>query len=452
MTALIVVICVFAVFIVAGAAYMVWMHVQHQRAMDAMAQELKDAVVGFKVCVRDYVPAVHSTQQAAVDVSSPGTWYWQEEAHRMGQHPPHLTKQPNWVAFESEIQNQLEQALGSGGTVQHRHYAIDTGRNEQTNTRTGFKRPGLRDTSAEGQAHGETLKRKIQMPPGGWGEARPEELWDQDALLLRKDSIVQVSKQRDDGWIYGSVVLNASKDESEDLKTYGADGVSLSSGWFPEKVSDIPTADQLKEMQKAMGAGNDALAMPKYWDEVKDPLVAQYFPLAKNSKEYKRVYDAIALTTRQQQLNIHSIERVQNIGLWQSYCVKKSQICQREAESRPPNPTNHSGSQVRNWLFHGCGPDVVDKILQQGFNPVRKSTSASGRPGGLLTRTFDYRTGSTGASAARTRRCTARASTSRATRRTAPTRSTARRTRRGGRRSSRCGASSASGPRACATA
>ena len=53
-----------------------------------MAQELKDAVVGFKVCIWDYVPAGHSTQQAAVDVSSsPGTWYWQEEAHRMGQHP-----------------------------------------------------------------------------------------------------------------------------------------------------------------------------------------------------------------------------------------------------------------------------------------------------------------------------------------------------------------------------
>ena len=56
---------------------------------------------------------------------------------------------------------------------------------------------------------------------------------------------------------------------------------------------------------------------------------------------------------------------MQNIGLWQSYCVKKSQIV-----SRPPGPrpTNRSGSQVRNWLFHGCGPDVVDKILQQGFN------------------------------------------------------------------------------------
>merc|ERR1711965_307402 len=298
----------------------------------------------------------------------------------MGQHPPHLTKQPHWVAFPQETQGLLEQALGSGGVVPYvvalpgrqLQYEIDAGKKEQTNMKTGYKRPVLRDTSAEGQAHGETLKRKVQAPPGGWGEARPEELWDQDALLLRKDSIGQVSKQRDDGWIYGSVVLNASKDEAADLKRYGADGVSLSSGWFPEKISDIPTADQLKEMQKAMGAGNDALAMPKYWDEVKDPLVAQYFPLAKKSKEYRRVHDAIALTTKQQQLNIHSIERVQNIGLWQSYCVKKSQICQREAESRPPNPTNHSGSQVRNWLFHGCGPDVVDKILQQGFNPVRK--------------------------------------------------------------------------------
>ena len=160
---------------------------------------------------------------------------------------------------------------------------------------------------------------------------------------------MQVSKQRDDGWIYGSVVLNSSKDEAEDMKRYGDDGVSLSSGWFPEKVSDIPTAEQLREMQKAMGAGDDALAMPKYWDEVKDPLVAQYFPLQKGSAEYKRVYDAIALTTKQQQLNIHSIERVQNIGLWQSYCVKKSQICQREASSKAPErdePLRQPGAQL----------------------------------------------------------------------------------------------------------
>merc|ERR1712138_306431 len=166
----------------------------------------------------------------------------------MGQHPPHLTKQPHWVAFPPETQGLLEQALGSGAVVPYvvtlpnggqLQYEIDAGKKEQKNMKTGYKRPVLRDTSAEGQAHGATLNRTVQPPPGGWGEARPEELWDQDALLLRKDSIVQVSKQRDEGRIYGSVVLNEG-DEAADLKRYGDDGVSLSSGWFPEKVSDIP--------------------------------------------------------------------------------------------------------------------------------------------------------------------------------------------------------------------
>ncbi len=102
----------------------------------------------------------------------------------------------------------------------------------------------------------------------------------------------------------------------------------------------MPSVDQLGELQKLLGgAGDSALDPPKYWGQVKDPLMAEYFNLQQGSEEYRRVYDAINLTTGPQQLRIHSIERVQNIGLWQSYCVKKSQICQREAESRPPNPT-----------------------------------------------------------------------------------------------------------------
>ena len=96
---------------------------------------------------------------------------------------------------------------------------------------------------------------------------------------------------------------------------------------------------------------------------------------------------------------------MQNISLWQSYCVKKSATVAREKD-----PVAAERKYVRNWsravwkstselaawnfhaieqtrlrrkyrvdgvgppkfdfhrLFHGCGPDVVDKILQQGFN------------------------------------------------------------------------------------
>ena len=43
--------------IVAGAAYVVYMHLEHQKQIDAMAQELKDAVVGFKVCVLGLRPS-----------------------------------------------------------------------------------------------------------------------------------------------------------------------------------------------------------------------------------------------------------------------------------------------------------------------------------------------------------------------------------------------------------
>ena len=37
----------------------------------------------------------------------------------MGQHPPHLTKQPNWVAFPPETQGLLELVLLHGDLVVH---------------------------------------------------------------------------------------------------------------------------------------------------------------------------------------------------------------------------------------------------------------------------------------------------------------------------------------------
>merc|ERR1712196_658907 len=54
---------------------------------------------------------------------------------------------------------------------------------------------------------------------------------------------------------------------------------------------------------------------------------------------------------------------VQNVSLWQSYSVKKSQICAREEDE-----SKALRKYVRCWLFHGCPGDIVPKILQQGFN------------------------------------------------------------------------------------
>ena len=40
--------------------------------------------------------------------------------------------------------------------------------------------------------------------------------------------------------------------------------------------------------------------------------------------------DAFLLTLDRRSVKIHSVERVQNVSLWQSYCVKKASIIARE--------------------------------------------------------------------------------------------------------------------------
>ena len=83
--------------------------------------------------------------------------------------------------------------------------------------------------------------------------------------------------------------------------------------------TDIPTVDQLADFREArcgnqaaswvylkfdvhtgeaIEGGEDALAPPKYWDDVKDPTVVQYFRVTSktHADEYERVLGAFMLT------------------------------------------------------------------------------------------------------------------------------------------------------------
>merc|ERR1719274_265342 len=127
------------------------------------------------------------------------------------------------------------------------------------------------------------------------------------------------------------------------------DGWSLNKGWFEMENTEVPSADQLAELQKALGGSGGASAF--------DPRDA------KTRDEYNRVLNAFMLTLNRSNFRIYSIDRVQNVSLWQSYSVKKSQICAREEDE-----SKALRKYVRCWLFHGCPGDIVPKILQQGFN------------------------------------------------------------------------------------
>ena len=132
--------------------------------------------------------------------------------------------------------------------------------------------------------------------------------------------------------------------------------------------------------------------MPKYWDDVKDPTVAQYFRITSKTHvdEYERVLGSFMLTLdpstsqcihqivaarlaesapdslidlRTGAFTIHSVDRVQNLSLWKTYAAKRAATCSREED-----PEKARRRFVRAWLFHGCSSNLAPKILQQGFN------------------------------------------------------------------------------------
>jgi poly [ADP-ribose] polymerase 10/14/15 len=113
---------------------------------------------------------------------------------------------------------------------------------------------------------------------------------------------------------------------------------------------------------------NSRDTLPPYWNPIMNRLNAERFPVDPGSEEYARVETAFMLTlfdpTRglhRNQFTIQSVERIQNMDLWNLYVAKRKSVCGRKSPKDAQN-------LVRNWLFHGCSGDVTDEIAQGGFN------------------------------------------------------------------------------------
>jgi poly [ADP-ribose] polymerase 10/14/15 len=152
----------------------------------------------------------------------------------------------------------------------------------------------------------------------------------------------------------------------EDRPPLGVDGISTQAGWFPLGHTAHPRQEQLEALQEKMGGigASDALKAPATWGSVKDPLVAQLFPLP-DGPEKSSVARAFLREAEMVNAGIQvvSVERVQNMSMWQSYAVKRQTVVQREKDT----PAEASRFE-RVWLFHGTDAETMEKIIQQGFN------------------------------------------------------------------------------------
>jgi poly [ADP-ribose] polymerase 10/14/15 len=190
----------------------------------------------------------------------------------------------------------------------------------------------------------------------------PSDLSGEMLLAMKAGSIVSISKQRPDGWAYGSVVYKP--DEGSTLVTDQTEKISFDAGWFPLNATEPPTREALEKLQQMMGpAGAHCLDAPSTWaDQKGDTLVAQFFAL-KDGPEKDMAVNWF-MGTLGANVKVVKVERIQNVSLWQSFAVKRQTVLSREGDTT----TDGTSKFERKWLFHGTTAEIVPKVAQQGFN------------------------------------------------------------------------------------
>merc|ERR1711998_165795 len=317
---------------------------------------------------------VQMSAVSAVQGSSTAKWYWEETQGHEHNHDPATIINKLWVAYPPPMSTDIEAKWKKweaarndpslrefSVTIRSFEYKIDLGAMTQTKTATSFVRRIHRfETKADVPTAVPPPPPVIQRKGSDPGMSVlagsvPVELQTETQLVVYTGALVQVSKTRDDGWSYGNVVFSPN----DNPPTMTNDSWSLDAGWFPVAISRAPVQKDLEKLNERMGSGAaDCLTPPPSWSKVQDPMIAEC--VNATAAEEQEV-EAAFRKTAPPGITVTGVHRVQNVSMWQSYAVKRQTIMSREKGTAAER-------LERRWLFHGTNIEVLDKIVQQGFN------------------------------------------------------------------------------------
>jgi Receptor family ligand binding region/Poly(ADP-ribose) polymerase catalytic domain/WWE domain len=384
-----------------------WRSTQSKKKLKNEMAKLQKSIVGMRAAKMTYIPNVvleddnrrlsiesrssprvsslmlSASLQSSATESATVQWCWEETKGYMENHDPsQVFGDPSdcWIKYDDFYNNMLESAYqkqNGKGTVSldPLDYVVDLEAKTQTKQSTGFVRNVMRWEESSRKAVSITSGTDADSTDALQNTEFPIELRGEPQMVLVEGDVVQVSKQRDDGWAFGTKLFHADEDivrefvkvatsASDAEKGYDSD-ICADTGWFPlEWATRPPTANDLAGLQKNVSDTGE-LEAPSHWDPVKNPLIVERHKLDTKSHEYQQVSSVFLSTLKCRKLKIHGIERIQNMGMWQSYVVKRQTICYRETELDRPQALQRL---ERCWLWHGTNREVYEKIIQQGFN------------------------------------------------------------------------------------
>mmetsp|Transcript_7127 Transcript_7127/g.16685 ORF Transcript_7127/g.16685 Transcript_7127/m.16685 type:complete len:1479 (-) Transcript_7127:954-5390(-) len=390
--------------------------IQRSRAQKAVIAEkeeeleaFRNSVVGMRTATTLYLPKSKAIRESVmkqgkaigdiVPMQAPPKpkiqWCWKETSHQMDNHAPDMVvgdPRDCWIKYDAAQNISLESAYQQYLTTKSKKfrfiyplpgYKVDLEDMTQTKEVTGYQRDilrveqvanGLQDNQAPSE------RKEINMDDVVIGDSLPEDICEEPQVTLVKGDVIQISSQRQDGWAFGTKLHHQDEEVARELVRLATTGIAsdeanvfTDTGWFPMEHTEIPSGEELALLQKKVG-DTGSLEPPGYWDSVNDPSVVQRHTLGKDDDERKAVIKAFKSTLKPPNFNkkvkIMNVQRIQNLAMWQSYVVKRQTICYREAGADATAQAHEQAIErfERHWLWHGTNVEVMDKIMQQGFN------------------------------------------------------------------------------------
>jgi hypothetical protein len=190
-----------------------WRSRRSKKNIRAELEAFRDSVVGMRAADCNYIPKVTKNNGDIEEgTAATGTtkWMWKETAFAMANHNANDIYDANecWILYTADCSKKLEEAYKKGKKEFSPlpGYKVDFATMKQIKQKTGFQRDVQRVFVGAASTKDNGTTATIDMSKVEVGDKLPDDVAGEPQMVLCEGDVVQISKQRPDGWAFGTKV------------------------------------------------------------------------------------------------------------------------------------------------------------------------------------------------------------------------------------------------------